>query len=113
MRGRVGFQLVDDADVQAPEFAHHLAQVVALLPAVQAVGGSVLARCFGLLRGAGITQLALEGGQHRRNVIVELGARQGVALGQCRVAADRLAPGLHDCRPTLCQVSCEIGQFGV
>ena len=29
-------------------------------------------------------------------------ARQGVARGQCRVAADRLAPGLHDCRPAHC-----------
>src|SRR5256885_16117026 len=75
-------------------------QVIALLPAVQAVGGGLLAidrrlgsACRGTAEGP---QLLLERGQHGRNVIVQLGAGKRLAGGQCRVPPDGLAPCLQE-----------------
>ena len=94
MRRGEALELGDEAAVQAAPFARHVVQVVALLPALQAVR-------FGIARLGRIgDRLARERGQDAgerfqplRQVVLELDARQRVARGQLRVGGDRRAPG--------------------
>src|SRR6185437_10048581 len=79
-------------------FAHRLANVIALLPAVHAVLGGVLAlleidvRRFERVFGA---QPALEILKYLRNVIIERGPGQARIRGELGVRAHRRAPALQ------------------
>ncbi|MDT4885354.1 hypothetical protein FQZ97_1215790 [compost metagenome] len=60
--------------------------------------------------GIGLAQLGLEALEQGRNLVIELGARQGVARGQGAVDLHRMAPGGHDGITAQCQVVRQRGE---
>src|SRR5688572_17689871 len=91
----VAFDLLEQTQMQVSPFAHRLALIVALLPAVQTVAGGALFLIpprLPLLEGPLRAQLKLERIEHIGNVIVELSAGDGGSSGQLRVTVDRCSP---------------------
>jgi len=110
----VVFQFVHQAQVQVAPFTGHFSQVVALLPALQAVAGSfLLALLFrrGTLLARPHMQPALEGVQQCGNVVVELRAWKRGRGGQFRVVIHGLAPRLQDGHPPRSQVRSQCRQL--
>ena len=83
----------DEAAVQAAPLARDVVQVVALLPALQAVrfGGVRLGRAGHVLARERCEDVGIRR-EPARQVILELHARQRVAGGQLRIGGDRRAP---------------------
>ena len=101
-------ELVEQAQLQVSPLAHGLALIVALLPAMQAVfGGTGVLQGRGppLVRGVGHAQAVFEALQHRRNVVVELGARQTGEGRQLRIARQRFMPGAQNLVAPLRQIA--------
>jgi hypothetical protein len=104
--GRIGvgvpggepLQLVHEHELEVVPFAHDLALLVALLPAVPAVaGGTVALVRSGLDAGGEIAraQSLLERLEHLGNVVVELCARQRRGGRELRIGVRRRAPLLE------------------
>ena len=103
----VALQLDHDAFVESTQFAHHLGQVEALLPAKQAVSRRIaLLSVLGLMALADTAgrQSSLEIFQQRWNVVVQLAARQRRARSQFGVGGNGLAPSLQDVPPSVRKV---------
>src|SRR5665213_67361 len=99
VRRRVAFQLVGHAQLQPAPLPAHFAQVVALLPALQAVRGRVVLVRFlerAQLPAGDDQQFFAVGVQQLGDVIVQLRTRQRGACHHFRIAFDGLAPCLHD-----------------
>ena len=99
MRRCVTFQFIRHAQLQSAPLTRHFAYIVALLPTLQAVRGSV---AFGLdfercrLRDRHPAQASLKGVQQTWNVIIQLRARQRGTGGHVRITIYGLAPCPQD-----------------
>ena len=116
MGGEVAVQLGDQAQVQRTPFARDLVQVVALLPALQAVR----LRVPGLFRApAARLGRARRRGQRRRQplepgrqVIDELRPGQRVACRQVGIGRDRLTPGVEKGPDAAAEMCAQRGALG-
>src|SRR5687767_4881543 len=92
----VGLELADETQVQVAPFAHHLLMVVSMVPSMQSVlcGYLLLVLCcieqVGCFTGREIT---LESIEDRRNMIVELSARERRSIGESPISFYLVAPG--------------------
>src|SRR5687767_12720916 len=95
-------------------FTRYFAQMIALLPAVQAMSGRVLMRfLFGssVVIAAPGPQFLPECVEHMRDVVVELLARKRARGGQLRIAVDRVTPRGEDRRLAVGQMPRQAGQL--
>src|SRR5579871_6471000 len=113
VRDRERIHLGHQAVVQLAELARHLAQVVPLAPALQAMRGARLLRGALQIGGSRRGEDLLESAEDRGNVIEELHARQGIAALQRRVALYGLPPGLEDLVAPALQVLPQCGKIAL
>jgi hypothetical protein len=100
----IGVERAQDHGLEVAPFAHRLADVVSLLPAMQAVLGRIALLLALGLRGRAHShgaQLAGEIIDDARNVIIERAGGKPRAGRELRIVADRIAPLLQQRLPPL------------